>query len=134
LRLKGIPSFHDDSEGAERRSTIRYTFVIEEVMIAHLGDLGEPFDDTQREALAEVDVLPIPVGGHFAIDAKQAGSIIEGPPNVRLVVPMHFRTDRITGWPIAPVEDFESLMDNVRRIAASTVEVTRASLPTQREV
>jgi hypothetical protein len=47
---------------------------------------------------------------------------------------MHFRTNRIADWPIAPVEDFESLMDNVHRIAASTVEVTRASLPTQWEV
>ena len=81
-----------------------------------------------------MNVLLIPVGGNYTIDAKQAASIIEDLPSTRLVIPMHFRTAAIADWPIATVEEFESLMDNVRRIGASTIEVTRESLPEQREV
>lgn len=74
------------------------------------------------------------VGGNYTIDAKQAASVIAGLPQVKLVIPMHFNTAAIADWPIATVEEFESLMDNVRRVGASTTEVTRESLPGQREV
>jgi L-ascorbate metabolism protein UlaG (beta-lactamase superfamily) len=134
LHLRGIPSFHDDCGGKERGPNILYTFALEGMTIAHLGDLGTPLDGEQREALADVDVLLVPVGGTYTIDARQAASLIESLPNVRLVIPMHFKTDAIADWPIATVDEFESLMDNARRVGASTVEVTRASLPEQREV
>jgi len=134
VRLKGIPSFHDDRGGAERGPNILYAFELEGATIAHLGDLGEPLDETQRAALADAEVFFIPVGGHFTIDARQAAALIEDLPSVRLVIPMHYKTDAIADWPIAAVDEFESLVDNARRVGASTIKVTRASLPEQREV
>ncbi len=132
--VRGVASYHDDKGGADRGPNILYSYVLEGLTLAHLGDLGEPLNEEQRAALADVDVLLIPVGGHFTIGAKQAASLIEDLPGVRLVIPMHFKTDVIADWPIATVDEFESLMDNARRVGASTVEVTRASLPAQREV
>lgn len=132
--LQGISSFHDDEKGASRGPNIIYRFVLEEIPLAHLGDLGTALNPDQREALEDVAILFAPVGGHFTIDAAQAAEIARSLPNLRLVIPMHFRTDRIADWPIETVEPFEEIMDNVRRIGASTVEVTRTSLPEQQEV
>ncbi len=134
IPIEGIPGYHDDEGGAARGENILYAFTLESVRIAHLGDLGAPLDEAQREALADVDVLLIPVGGHYTIDARQAASLLDELPQVKLVIPMHFKTDVISDWPIETVEEFESLMDNVRRIGASAVELTRQSLPEQREV
>lgn len=134
LRVRGIPSFHDACGGKERGPNTVYAMTLEGIGIAHLGDLGTPLDEGQRDALSDVEILLIPVGGTFTIDAAQAAEVVRCLPAVRIVIPMHFRTDRIADWPIAPVEEFASLMDNVRQIGASTVEVTRTSMPERREV
>ncbi len=134
ISFEGIPGFHDDEGGAARGENILYAFTLDGMRIAHLGDLGALLSDEQQAALSGVEILFIPVGGNYTIDAKQAASIIGDLPSARLVIPMHFKTAAIADWPIATVEEFESLMDNVRRIGASTIEVTRESLPEQREV
>ncbi len=134
VRFAGIPSYHDDRGGAERGTNTILVFTLEGVTIAHLGDLGTPLDDTQRRTLAAVEVLFLPVGGHFTIDAGQASDIVRSLPAVRVAIPMHYRTERIADWPIATVEEFEGLMDNVRHVGTSTVELTRESLPELREV
>ena len=134
VTINGIPSFHDGSGGKERGPNTLYRFVLEGVTIAHLGDLGTLLDAAQRAALGDVDVLLIPVGGNYTIDANQAASIAEDLASVKLVFPMHYKTQVIADWPIAPVEEFEALMDNVRHVGAATVEVTRGSLPEQQEV
>jgi len=130
----GIPSFHDACGGNERGPNTLYAMSLEGIGIAHLGDLGTPLDGGQREALSDVEILLTPVGGNFTIDAAQAAEVARCLPSVRIVIPMHFKTDRIADWPIAPVEEFASLMDNVRQIGASTIEITRASMPERREV
>ncbi len=132
--VRGVASYHDDRKGTERGPNILYTYVVEGLTLAHLGDLGEPLDASQHAALGAPEILLIPVGGTYTIDAGQAVAIVDGLPSVKLVIPMHYKTDVIADWPIATVEEFEALMDNVRRIGASTVEVTRESLSGQREV
>jgi L-ascorbate metabolism protein UlaG (beta-lactamase superfamily) len=130
VAIRGIASLHRP-EGV---ANILYVYTLEDLRVAHLGDLGTLLDEAQRTALADVDVLLIPIGGSYTIDAKQAAAIIETLPNVKLVAPMHYKAEAIADWPIATVEEFESLMDNVCRVGASAVEVTRTSLPEQREV
>ena len=134
VSFRGIESFHDECGGAERGTNRIYAFTLEGIRFAHLGDLGTSLNDDQRAALSDVEILFLPVGGHFTIDARQAAELIASLPNVRIVIPMHYKTEVIVDWPIAVVDEFESLMDNARRVGASTVEVTRAALPEQREV
>jgi len=134
IPIRGIESFHDDRGGAERGANRMYAFSLEGIRLAHLGDLGAPLDKDQREALSDVEVLFIPVGGHFTIDAACAAEIARSLSALRVVIPMHFKTDRIADWPIATVEEFASLMDNVRHVGSSAIEVTRASMPEKREV
>ena len=132
--IRGIASFHDDQEGSERGANTIYLLEIEGIAVAHLGDLGAPLDEEQRTAIAETEILLVPVGGHFTIDAAQAAEIATSLPKLRVVIPMHFKTDIIADWPIETVEPFATIMDNVRHVGASIVEVTRESLPERQEV
>ena len=139
LEVRGIPfvgiaSHHDDQGGAERGSNTIYLFELDGLHIAHLGDLGEPLNKNQISALSKVEILLIPVGGTYTIDAHQAAEICSQLPSLRLVIPMHFKTDPIDDWPIETVDPFAEIMDNVRRISGSTVSVDRDTLPESLEV
>jgi len=134
IPLLGIASFHDDEEGTKRGPNNMYAFTLDGIRVAHLGDLGGPLNDEQREALSDVDVLLIPVGGFYTIDAAQALEITRSLPSVRVVIPMHYKTDRIQDWPIDTVEPFVSIVDNARQIGSPQVTLTREDLPKAPEV
>jgi len=91
ILVEGIDSFHDDKEGKERGLNIIYRFEVDDISIAHLGDLGGPLDNAQLEKLAGTDILLIPVGGKYTLDAKKAIEVIS-QIEPRIVIPMHYKT------------------------------------------
>lgn len=104
IKFSGVDVFHDTSEGKERGNVVIFNMSIDGLNIVHLGDLGHDLSPKEIESIGNVDVLFIPVGGYFTIDAKIADNVI----NVlkpKIVVPMHFKTDKC-GFPIAPIDDF----------------------------
>ena len=134
LDILGVASSHDASGGSQRGENTIFAFTLEGLRLAHLGDLGAPLDEAQRAALRGVQVVFLPVGGTYTIDAATAAAVVHQLPDVRLVFPMHYRTQRIADWPIAPVDEFLRTMDNVRRIESSDVVLTKATLPETLEV
>jgi L-ascorbate metabolism protein UlaG (beta-lactamase superfamily) len=90
VEIVGIDTFHDDSKGEKRGRNIVYRFVLDEIRFCHCGDLGHLLTEEDVEAIGEVDILFIPVGGVFTIDAAQAHKVIE-MLDPRIVVPMHYR-------------------------------------------
>jgi L-ascorbate metabolism protein UlaG (beta-lactamase superfamily) len=76
VRIEGVRSHHDGQGGKERGENIIYRIDMDGVIIAHLGDLGAVLDEKQQGALANTDILLIPVGGKFTIDAKQAVEVV----------------------------------------------------------
>jgi len=104
IKFNGVDVYHDTSEGKERGSVIIYNMFVDGMNVVHLGDLGHNLSSKEIEGIGNVDVLFIPVGGYFTIDAKIADNVI----NVlkpKIVIPMHFKTDKC-GFPIAPIDDF----------------------------
>lgn len=95
--IKGIDSFHDNSEGKERGPNVIYKIEMEDMKICHLGDFGqEHFLNGQLEKIGQVDILFIPIGGTGTIDWKTAQNIInEIEP--RIVIPMHFKIKGLSG-------------------------------------
>jgi L-ascorbate metabolism protein UlaG (beta-lactamase superfamily) len=84
------------------------TVAIRSVAAFHdLGDLGQPqLTEQQVRELGHPDVLMIPVGGTTTIDGLQARGILT-QLQPKLVLPMHYRTDRTpANEPLAPVDDF----------------------------
>ncbi|RLE32764.1 Zn-dependent hydrolase, partial [Candidatus Acetothermia bacterium] len=68
------------------------------------------------------------------IDAAAAAAVIRSLEGVRIVIPMHFKTDRIPDWPIETVERFAGMMENVKRIGSASVTVAPDTIPVSREV
>jgi L-ascorbate metabolism protein UlaG (beta-lactamase superfamily) len=134
LDIDGIASSHDASGGSKRGPNTLFAFTLEGLRLAHLGDLGAPLDEPQRTALRGVEVLFVPVGGTYTVDAHQAAAIVRSLPDLRIVFPMHYRTEPIADWPLTPVDDFLRTMDNARHIESSGVVLTRATLPETLEV
>lgn len=90
VMVQGIESFHDTKNGAERGKNIIYRIEMDDLTLVHLGDLGHALTDAQLDQLDKVDILFIPVGGKYTIDAKMAVEII-GQLEPRVVIPMHYK-------------------------------------------
>ena len=90
LKIRGVETFHDASEGQSRGGNIAFVFILEGVKFCHLGDLGHLLTAEQAKAIGRVDVLFVPVGGVFTIDAEGAWEVV-GTLSPGIIVPMHYR-------------------------------------------
>lgn len=88
--IEGIDSYHDDKQGKERGNNVIYRIEMDDISVTHLGDLGDALDNTQLEKLVGTDILLIPVGGKYTIDAKKAVEVI-AQIEPRIVIPMHYK-------------------------------------------
>lgn len=127
IRIKTVPTFHDESKGSERGKNLISIIEAEDLRIAHLGDLGHPLSEVEERELEGIDVLLVPVGGYFTIDAETAARIVERL-RPRMVVPMHFKTPKVD-FPIEPVDRFVDLMDRVERAGGSEITLARETMP-----
>ena len=93
FRLRGVKTFHDTERGALRGDNIVFLMEADDFTVCHLGDLGHELEPEQVEAIGAIDVLLIPVGGTFTIDAAGATRVWQqlSPP---LTIPMHYRNDK----------------------------------------
>jgi L-ascorbate metabolism protein UlaG (beta-lactamase superfamily) len=132
LTITGVDTRHDDSGGSERGSNTIVVLDDGDIRLAHLGDLGHVLDAQTAERLGRVDVLLIPVGGHFTIDHAAAAKVVDAL-QPRIVVPMHYKTEKID-FPIAGVDPFLATQAQVERKESSTLEATAATLPAERSV
>ncbi len=130
ISIRGIATFHDRSGGKERGNNTVFVFDIEGIKVAHLGDLGHVLTPEQVRQMGTVDVLLLPVGGTYTIDARDAVKVVE-QLDPRIVVPMHFKTPlcRIN---IAPVEGF--LQNYDKAVKKPYLEITRKDLEGEQKV
>ncbi|MDI6709541.1 MAG: MBL fold metallo-hydrolase [Thermoanaerobacterales bacterium] len=116
LEINGLQTYHDREKGAKRGPNTVFVLEWEGLRVCHLGDLGHLLSPDQVAAIGTVDVLCIPVGGFYTIDAAEAAETVATlAPAV--VLPMHYKTD-YTDFPIAPVEDFSKRFAQVERLPA----------------
>lgn len=88
--VEGIDAWHDDEQGAKRGSNIICRIEMDDLVITHLGDLGHLPDTKQLERMEGTDILLVPVGGVYTIDARQAVEVInEIEP--KIIIPMHYQ-------------------------------------------
>jgi L-ascorbate metabolism protein UlaG (beta-lactamase superfamily) len=128
--ISGVKTCHDTSGGEERGSNIVFTVDVDGVLICHLGDLGHTLSREETAAIGRVDVLLVPVGGHFTIGPGEALDVIEAL-DPAVIIPMHYKTE-VLDFPIAPVEDFLSLAGDHDRTDAYEIELTRDDMGSKR--
>jgi len=89
--IQGIPAFHDNVQGKERGRTTIYTIEAEEIKLCHLGDLGQKeLTAEQLDKIGDVDILMIPIGGFFTINAQEAIKIM-AQIEPKIIIPMHYK-------------------------------------------
>lgn len=104
VKILGIPCFHDSSSGSERGRNTIFKITMDGVNICHLGDLGHKLEAAQVDFLDGVDILLIPVGGVYTIDAKIAAEVV-AQLEPKMVIPMHYSVPGLK-FQLDPVENF----------------------------
>ncbi len=94
VMVQGINSYHDDKGGKERGSNVIYRIEMDDISVVHLGDLGHVLENKHLEELVGIDILMIPVGGKYTLDAKKAVEVIS-QIEPRMVIPMHYKTPNL---------------------------------------
>jgi L-ascorbate metabolism protein UlaG (beta-lactamase superfamily) len=133
IPILGISSFHDEEAGKKRGENVIFKFELEGIKFCHLGDLGQVLDEAQVSKVGQVDVLFIPVGGTFTLDAEMAWKVIAAV-KPRIVIPMHFRIGGLS-LSIAPVDGFlaKANPDNVVRVG-NEIEMSLEDMPEEQEI
>jgi L-ascorbate metabolism protein UlaG (beta-lactamase superfamily) len=91
-----VASEHDAAAGTQRGPNTIFVFSLDGLRVAHFGDFGQSaLRDEQAEAIGDVDLLFLPVGGGPTIGAEQAARIARRL-GASWVVPMHYRTPRVS--------------------------------------
>jgi L-ascorbate metabolism protein UlaG (beta-lactamase superfamily) len=132
IKFVGIEVYHDISKGKERGKNVIFLIQADDLRLVHLGDLGHQLTNEEKKKLGEIDILFIPVGGYYTIDADEAGEIVEFL-EPKITIPMHFKTP-VLDFPIALVEDFLVGKKNVKMLNVSEVEISKETLPKEREI
>jgi len=132
IQFKGIASYHDASQGEQRGPNTIFCFNVDDLKLCHLGDLGHVLNPGQVKEIGAVDILLVPVGGFFTIDASVASQVCN-QLKPKVVIPMHFKTPRCA-YSIASVEDFLKGKKNVRKVRGSEVDFERENLPSATEI
>lgn len=130
--ITGIRTYHDDEGGKARGKNTAYLIEMEGLVVCHLGDLGHVLSTAQVEAMSNVDVLLIPVGGGPTINAAQAAEVIS-LVEPKLVVPMHYRTPNARA-DLDTAERFCRQMSVPNLTPQPKLSVTANSLPEETQV
>lgn len=128
--IKGIASFHDMHEGRERGQNTIFKISTGGIDLVHLGDLGHVLSAQQVQEIGEVDILLLPIGGRYTIDAGEASQIVS-LLQPRVVIPMHFGTPHLS-FELAPLEEFTSRYDRI--IKKPSLEFQASDLGTEMKI
>ena len=126
--VDGVQSYHDNQSGKERGKNIIFRIEMDGIIVTHLGDLGTELDDKQRGKLSGTDILLIPVGGNYTIDAKKAVEVVS-QIEPRIVIPMHYKVPGLT-VDIAGVDKFVKEL-GLKPTEEDRLKISKRDLPSE---
>jgi len=132
MRFYGVKTYHDTSSGAERGENTVFLFDLDELRVCHLGDLGQVLEASQLRSIKErdIDVLFIPIGGVYTIDAKGANEVL-GQLEPKIAIPMHYKTPplRLNIQKVGPFIKGKKMVRREKRLV-----VRKEDLPEEPEI
>lgn len=111
--------------GAKR--PLVYRIEAEGINVAFLGQLNRKLTDHELEALGNVDVLILPVGGGQVMDAKLSANLIS-LVEPRMVVPIHYHIPGIKNK-LGTVENFCDAVGVCKRQDINKLKISKKDLP-----
>ncbi len=135
--IQGISSFHDEEEGKKKGPNTIYTIEAEEMRMCHLGDFGQKeLTEDQLEQIGDIDILMIPVGGEFTIDAKGATHVIS-QIEPKIVIPMHYAVPKLNppaGGKLDEVDKFLKEIGKKSVVPQPKLLIKKKDLPLETQV
>jgi L-ascorbate metabolism protein UlaG (beta-lactamase superfamily) len=104
-----------------------FRFTVDGITLCFLGDLGHILSKDQIKAIGSVDILLVPVGGTYTLDADMAAQLIH-LVKPKVAIPMHFRTKKCL-FPITGVDVFLTRVKDVKKLGRSEIELSSGMLP-----
>lgn len=120
IAIKSVCTFHDDEHGAKRGKNLVFIFNVDGLNVVHMGDIGCK-DDNVVKQIRDCDVMMLPVGGVYTVDASDAKWYVD-QARPRIVLPMHYMTESHK-FELENVDKFLSLFDEnqVKRLASDSL-------------
>lgn len=132
----GISAFHDAQRGTQRGTTIIYRIEMDGITIVHCGDLGHVLEQSQQEVLDDVDILFVPVGGHYSLGPAEA-AVVTTALEPSIVIPMHYHTPQLNQEAFSmlqPVTAFLKELGKETVIPVPKLTITKDKLPEEQTI
>lgn len=131
VTIVGLATYHDDKNGGERGRNVIYKFTTDGLNLCHLGDLGHKLSDATVEEIGDVDILFVPTGGVYTIDAKLASQVVaQIEPYV--VIPMHYMREGLDKKTFEKLDDLPKFLKEMGAEGVSAItkfSVSKDKLP-----
>lgn len=116
---------------AKTTGNVAYLFNYDSITVAHLGDMQKVPSQTQLEALEQVNILLVPVGGGNSLNAAKAAELVSMlEPNI--VIPMHYALPSLK-LELDDVERFLKEMGVTEPTEESSLKISASNLPEETE-
>lgn len=131
--ITGVNSLHDNSNGSERGFNTIFHLMVDNLDIVHLGDLGQAkLTEEQVAEIGQTDILLIPVGSIYTIDAKIASDIVS-QLEPKIIIPMHFKIEGLK-FELESAENFLKEMGAEGVTPVPKLSITKEKLPEEPQV
>jgi L-ascorbate metabolism protein UlaG (beta-lactamase superfamily) len=125
--ITAIVTDHD----ADAQHNVVHLFDYDGLTVAHLGDMRKVPKQTQIDALEQVNVLLVPVGGGNSLNAAQASEVVSMlEPNI--VIPMHYKHPELK-LELETVDRFLKEMGVTEAKEEATLKISSGNLPEETE-
>lgn len=130
--ITGVQTNGRSKRGAEESRNTLYVFDYNGVTVAHLGDLRRVPSQTDIEALGEVQIALVPVGGGGGLNAAKAAEMVSLlEPGI--VIPMHYSMPA-SKIKLAPLNKFLKEMGVAAAAPEESLKVSRSTIPSETRV
>lgn len=136
VSIFGFSASHDAVGGKERGQVAIFIIHMDDLVIAHVGDLGATPSDEIMQELNGVDVLFVPVGGGPTFGPADAVKFIS-QVEPKIVIPMHYALPQSSSEFksfLKPVGDFLKEIGKEGSAETDKLMVIKESLPAEMEV
>jgi L-ascorbate metabolism protein UlaG (beta-lactamase superfamily) len=122
-----VPAYHDKSQGLQRGKNAIFVFRVDDICIAHLGDLGHHLTPPQLKLLGKIDILLVPVaGGMYTVTPTEAIEVTK-QVNPRIAIPEHY-------WWEGGADRFAAGFAKVKKTNSAVLRITKQELPQPTEI
>ncbi|MBM4261157.1 MAG: MBL fold metallo-hydrolase [Deltaproteobacteria bacterium] len=122
-----VPAYHDKSRGMQRGKNAIFVFRVDDICIAHLGDLGHVLTPDQLKMMGKIDILLVPIaGGYYTVTPSEARELtyLVKP---KIAIPKHF-------WWEQAVHEYAQGMPKVKMLNTPLLRIAKSELPPPTEV